>query len=112
MVEQKWKVKFFQTRRGNFPVKDFIEKLEKKTYARAFRSIELLRDFGPFLRMPYSKKIAPKLYQLRIKGAESIRIFYTQINKTYYLLHAFKKKSQKTPKREIKTALDRIKELA
>ncbi|MBI4079501.1 MAG: type II toxin-antitoxin system RelE/ParE family toxin, partial [Candidatus Levybacteria bacterium] len=40
-----------------------------------------------------------------------IRIFYTIYNKEYYLLHAFKKKSQKTPTQEIKTALDRIGEL-
>lgn len=87
-------MKFFQTRRDDFSVKDFIEKLEKKAYARALRSIDLLRDFGLFLRMPYSKKIAPRLYELRIK-----------------FVYAFKKKSQKTPKREIKTALDRSQEL-
>jgi len=106
-----WKVKFFQTKRGNYPVKEFIEKLEKKTYARALRSIALLQKFGPFLKMPYSKKIAPGLYELRIKGAEAIRIFYTLVNGKYYLLHAFKKKRQKIPEKEIKLGLDRIKEL-
>lgn len=106
-----WKVKFFQTRRENYPVKEFIEKLEKKTYARALRSITLLQEFGPFLKMPYSKKIAPGLYELRIKGAEAVRIFYTQVNKEYYLIHAFKKKTPKIPRREIEVALDRAGEL-
>jgi len=106
-----WKVKFFQTTRGNYPVKEFIEKLEKKTYARALRSITLLQEFGPFLRMPYSKKIGQGLYELRVKGVEAIRIFYTQANEEYYLVHAFKKKTQKIPKQEIKLGLDRVKEL-
>lgn len=75
------------------------------------RSITLLENFGPFVKMPYSKKIAPRLYELRIKGAESIRTLYTQIGQVYYLIHAFKKKTDKIPKREIKTALDRVKEL-
>jgi phage-related protein len=105
------KVKFFQTARGNYPVKEFIERLEKKSYARVLRSMSLLQEFGPSLRMPYSKKIASKLYELRIKGVEAIRIFYTQANEEYYLVHAFKKKSQKTPKQELQLALDRIKEL-
>ena len=106
-----WKVKFFQTKRREYPVKEFIEKLEKKTYTRALRSITMLQNFGPFVKMPYSKKIASGLYELRIKGAESIRILYVQINQVYYLIHVFKKKTDKIPMREIKTALDRAREL-
>lgn len=106
-----WKVKFFQTKRGDYPVKEFIEKLGKKTYARVLKSITLLSSFGPFVKMPYSKKIAPGLYELRIKGIESIRILYVQVNQIYYLTHAFKKKTDKIPRREIKTALDRAREL-
>jgi len=107
----KWKVKFFQTKRGNYPAREFIEKLEKKTYTRVLRSITLLENFGPFVKMPYSKKIVPGLFELRIKGAESIRILYTQLGQVYYLVHAFKKKTDKIPTREIKTALDRTEEL-
>lgn len=57
------------------------------------------------------KKIASKLYELRIVSKEQIRIFYTIFRNEYYLLHAFKKKTQKTPKKEIEIALDRIKEI-
>jgi phage-related protein len=106
-----WKVKFFQTKRGDYPVKEFIERLEKKTYARALKSITMLCDFGPFVRMPYSKKVGSHLFELRIKGAESIRILYVQVNQVYYLVHAFKKKTDRIPAREIKTALDRTREL-
>ncbi|MBI3443610.1 type II toxin-antitoxin system RelE/ParE family toxin [Candidatus Woesebacteria bacterium] len=74
-------------------------------------SILLLKNQGPFLKPPYIKKLQDKLYELRISGRVAIRIFYTVANNEYYLLHAFKKKSQKTPSKELKVAVDRMKEL-
>lgn len=106
-----WEVKFFQTARGDYPVKEFIEGLEKKTYARVLKSITMLCNFGPFIRMSYSKKISANLYELRTKGVESVRIFYTRVGGKYFLVHVFKKKSQKIPPKELKIALDRIKDL-
>lgn len=104
-----WKVLFFQTVRGNYPVKEFIEEQDRSTQTRIAHSIRLLIDYGPFLKPPDIKKLQDKLYELRITGKISIRIFYSIINGKYYLLHAFKKKTQKIPARELKVALDRMK---
>lgn len=106
-----WKVLFFQTARGDYPVKEFIEDQDEATYAKILHSIELLENYGPFLKPPYSKKLINKVYELRISGSVAVRILYTIFRKKFYLLHAFKKKTQKTPIREIKTALDRMKEI-
>ncbi|MFH0937649.1 MAG: type II toxin-antitoxin system RelE/ParE family toxin [Candidatus Daviesbacteria bacterium] len=106
-----WKVKFFQTSRGDFPVKDFVEKQDEVTYAKALQMIRLLSSNGPYLKPPYAKKLQDKLYELRIFSIVIIRIFYAIHNNEYYLLHAFKKKSQKTPPREIKIAIARLKDL-
>lgn len=106
-----WKVKFFQTDRGQFPVKDFIEEQNQSEFAKLIHSIELLESFGPFLKPPHSKKLQDNLYELRVSGKVAIRIFYTHINNEYYLLHALKKKSQKTPSKDIKIALDRQREI-
>ena len=106
-----WKVNFFQTSRGGYPVKDFIEEQDKSTQTKIAHSIRLLVDYGPFLKPPNIKKLQDKLYELRIPGKPAIRIFYTLIGGEYYLLYAFKKKSQKTPSKELKIALDRIKEI-
>lgn len=106
-----WKVKFFQTARGEYPVKDFIERLDQSTYTKVLRSITLLEAYGPFLKPPHSKKVRDDLYELRIVGKEAIRIFYTQKHDEYYLVHVFKKKRQKIPSREIQTALDRAGEI-
>jgi phage-related protein len=40
-----------------------------------------------------------------------VRVFYCPKTEVYYLLHAFIKKTQKTPEKELKIAIDRMKEL-
>ena len=106
-----WKVLFFQTTRGDSPVEDFIKDQDEATYAKILQSMKLLADNGPFLKPPYVKKLQSKLYELRISSKAAIRIFYTIANNEYYLLHAFKKKSQKPPVKDLKTALHRMMEI-
>ncbi|MDP1722306.1 MAG: type II toxin-antitoxin system RelE/ParE family toxin [Candidatus Gottesmanbacteria bacterium] len=106
-----WNVRFFQTTRGDYPVKKFIEEQDMPTIAKITHSIELLESYGPYLKPPYIKKLEDKLYELRISGKIAVRIFYTMSHNAYYLLHAFKKKTNKTPRRDLRTALDRTREL-
>lgn len=106
-----WKVKSFKTRRGDVPVELFIKEQDHATYTKILHSIVLLKNNGPFLRPPYSKKLQHNLYELRVSGKNAVRIFYTFLGKEYYLLHAFKKKTEKTPMRELKTAVDRMEEI-
>lgn len=111
IIVMSWKVKFFQTAREESPVEDFIKNQDATTYAKILHLILLLGSSGPFLKPPYSKKLETGLYELRTTGKIAVRIFYTMISNEYYLLHAFKKKTNKTPAKEIKTALDRMKEI-
>lgn len=106
-----WKVLFFKTIKGDYPVKDFIEEQDRVIKTKINLSIRLLINNGPYLKPPYIKKLQSKLYELRIQGKVAVRIFYTIFENEYYLLHAFKKKSQKTPSKNLKTALDRMREL-
>jgi len=101
-------VYFFKTARGAYPVKEFILLQEKSTVLKITKTIEYLETGGPFLKLPYAKKIESSLYELRIQGKEAIRIFYAKVGNCYYLLHAFKKKTQKIPRRELKLAVDRM----
>ncbi|PIQ72946.1 type II toxin-antitoxin system RelE/ParE family toxin [Candidatus Roizmanbacteria bacterium CG_4_10_14_0_2_um_filter_36_35] len=106
-----WQVKFFQTKRSDYPVKDFIEKLDKPLYIKILRYIDLIRNSGFLLKPPYVKKIQDGIWELRITGKIQIRIIYSFFNNIFYLLHAFKKKKQKIPLKELSIALDRMKEL-
>jgi len=106
-----WQVKFFQNQRGDYPVKDFIIKQNEKTYAKILGLIKLLNNNGLLIKPPYVKKIVNNIWELRITGKTAIRILYCFVNNVFYLLHAFKKKTNKTPLKEIQIALDRAKNI-
>jgi phage-related protein len=90
-------------------VHDFIEGLEKSTQAKWSRQITLLQAYGSTLGMPYSRRINSSLSELRVRGKQEVRGFYTIHGDYIVMLHAFVKKSQKIPQKEIDTAEKRKK---
>ena len=70
-------------------------------------------EFGSNLGMPHTKPIEEGLFELRIKGKEGIaRVFFcTKIGKKIIMLHSYVKKSQKTPKKELRIAQTRMSEV-
>lgn len=103
-----WNIILFETNRGEKPVEEFIKSLNETTIAKVIHVIDLLEKFGPLLGMPHVKKLDNKLYELRIRGKQEIRIVFSFDKKKIYLLHAFQKKTQKTPQREIDIAFKRL----
>ena len=77
------------------------------------RIAELLIEYGPNLRLPHSRAFGEGLFELRPKGGAGIgRAFYCfLVGKRVLVLHAFVKKSQQTPDRELKLARKRMKEV-
>lgn len=89
-------------------IKTSLFSLEKPSISKSLKLIQLLRTFGNRLGMPYSKQILHNLYELRVRGSQEVRIFYCFRQNQAVIVHIFIKKSQKTPKKEIETALARI----
>lgn len=89
-------------------VEKFIKKLEEVAVSKTLRSIDLLEKFGYELKAPHTKKIKSDLFELRIRGQQEIRIFYTFHKKEIVLLHGYVKKSEKAPIREIEVAVKRL----
>ncbi|MBM9575544.1 type II toxin-antitoxin system RelE/ParE family toxin [Leptospira sp. 201903070] len=87
------------------PAEEFLLKLENKLKAKAFRTIELLGEFGPELREPFSKKIQgfEGLFELRIKqGSNICRFFYFfEKGRVVILTSGYVKKEQKTSKDQL-----------
>ena len=111
-MDDKWKVKAYESFGGDIPVEEFIKSLDEKARLKVSRTLDLLEEFGLEGAYPHVKKIVgTSLWELRILGTDSIRIFYITITgKIFLLLHGFKKKKQKTPSKEIKIAEERLKE--
>lgn len=62
------------------------------------------------LEMPFAKKLNNNLYEIRIKHKGQWRAIYAYILKnSAIILSAFQKKTQKTPKKELEKALNRLK---
>lgn len=111
-MQDKWRIIYFETSNGGYPVFDFIEGLDEKSKAKVVNAIDLLDEYGIKLGAPHVKKIiGTDIWELRMLGEDNIRIFYIAVTgRTFLLLHAFKKKKQKTDKKEIKIAISRLKE--
>ena len=77
------------------------------------RLIELLAEYGPSLRLPHSRAFGDGLFELRPRGRVGIgrAFYYFMVGKRIVVLHAFIKKTQQTPDRELKLARRRLKEL-
>jgi phage-related protein len=90
---------------------DFLLSFDDGTVARILGDLELLDELGYLSRPPKSKKIAKDLYELRVLGSLSIRIFYTFYKDQIFILHAFVKKSQKIPQPELQKVINILKSL-
>ena len=101
-------VVYFETGRGEQPVRRYIEALPDKERARVKALIDDLSE-KVVLNEPHAKKMAgySGLFELR-PGAH--RVFYCYHEGKVVLLHAFRKKSNKTPQRELDTAYNRMNE--
>jgi phage-related protein len=88
--------------------------LSKEMQARFLRISELLERFGPQqVGLPHVRPLGDKLWEMRLNGPDGIgRAIYTaQSGRRLVVLHAFVKKTQKTPRSAIDLALKRFKEL-
>ena len=104
----KYSIEYFHSH-----VKREIEGWPDGVLAAYARVLELLMEFGPHLRMPHSCAMGDGLFELRPRGSEGIgRVFYCFIvDRRIVILHAFIKKTQVTPEREIRIARKRMKEV-
>ncbi|MBU0561743.1 MAG: type II toxin-antitoxin system RelE/ParE family toxin [Bacteroidetes bacterium] len=104
----KWSIEYYSDE-----VEKKILSLPNGLLARYLRLTDLILEFGSNLGMPHTRFLGEGLIELRIKSKEGIaRVFYcTLIGKKIVMLHLFIKKSNKTPKKEIQTAKNRMKEV-
>ena len=105
-----WNIELYETEGGTKPVEDFLRALPKNHETKANILINKLSQEGNMLGFPFTKTISGKLKELRIQvSPNTYRIFYfLYTGREIVLLHAFTKKSQETPRKEIDIALTRM----
>ena len=103
------KIYYYLNSSGENVIRKFIISLQKSQQAKIRRKLQLINDYGLTQANPRLRKLSgTPLWEIRILGQDNIRIFYIvpEIN-SVLILHGFIKKSQKTPPKEIQTALKR-----
>lgn len=104
-------IEFYEKANGESSVWEFLEQLRAKAasnkdariqYKQLTMYIELLQINGTHLTENVTKYLEDEIWELR---PGNNRVFYfCYENDTFVLLHQFRKKSQKTPRRELEKA--------
>ena len=105
----KWRAETLNAR-----VDEELSMLDASLKARFLHVCELLETFGPSqVGLPHVRFLVEKLWEIRLKGKNGIAraIYVTASDKRIVVVHAFVKKTQKTPTAAIEIALTRAKEL-
>ena len=106
-----YNVEFYETQDGKSQIWEFLEELRIKAatskdariqHKQASLYIELLQQNGTRLNENITKHLEDGIWELQ-PGNNRVFYFFFQDN-TFVLLHQFRKKTQKTPKREIDKA--------
>lgn len=106
-----WSIQFFESARGGSSIETYIASLQPKTQAKIIHLLDLLQEYGPVVQMPYVRRISPQLSELRVRGREEVRLFFTIRKLRIYILHGFTKKTQKIPAKELKIASNRLEKI-
>lgn len=109
IYNKKYQVKFYRdSRTGKSPVYDYIQCLDKKHRAKIYKYIYYLRDCEGYLDEPLSRHVVGKIRELRVDFSNNhYRIFYfIFVEKKIIFLHAYLKRTEKAPEREINIGLN------
>lgn len=91
-----------------------IAALPEDIRVRLAHIVEMMVALGPErMRAPHVKPLRDKLWEMRMSGQDGIAraIYMAARGRRIVILHAFVKKTQKTPPQAIRLALKRAKEL-
>lgn len=102
---------FFREDSGKEPVREWLQSLEQKDRYTIGRDIRIVQSDWP-IGSPLVKPLGKSLWEIRSKLENRIsRIIFIFHDSAIILLHAFIKKTEKTPIKEIELALKRSKKL-
>jgi len=103
---------FYRASGGSSPVKEFIDKLSPDAQRKLFEKIGWLEELGPRLTKPHAEKIGKYIYELKVYRDDAIvRLFYFFFEQDKIIfVNGFKKKTNKTPPRQIRLAEQRRKD--
>jgi len=109
MTAGTWTIVFYTTAAGRCPVAEYLLALQSGEAARLRFDLDLLAHFGLDLGAPHIRSLGGKLWELRTRGQMQHRVVYfAAASRQLILLHAFSKKTARTPQAELQKARRRM----
>ena len=107
------KIIFYHLNNDKCPVEDYLNSLPQKQVEKVFFVLDLIEQFDNVPRKFFKKlEATDNIWEARVQHGNNIfrLLGFFDGNDLVILNHAFTKKTQKTPKKEIKKAEQRKKE--
>jgi phage-related protein len=100
----------YTTERGDSPIDEFLDGLDKKSRAKVAAHLSLLEEEGPNLKRPYADVVRGKIRELRIQfSSNQYRILYFfHLRNQIVMVHAFSKKSPQLKEKDLELAEKRM----
>lgn len=110
--ETLYQIVFYTTERGDSPIDEFLDAVDKKSRAKIAAHLSILEKLGPNLKRPYADVVRGKIRELRIHfGSNQYRMLYFfHMKDQIIMVHAFAKKSQAIKEGDIDLAERRMKD--
>jgi len=107
------KIHFYRTESGKCPIEEFLNSLDSKQAQKVTWVLQLIEDVD-VIPVKYFKKLVntDDIWEVRVQVGNNIYrlLGFCQGERLVILNHAFQKKTQKTPKKEIQIAETRKKD--
>lgn len=107
------KIIFYRLKNGKCPIEDYLNLLSQKQIEKVFFVLDLIEQFNIVPRKFFKKlESTDNLWEARVQYGNNIFRFlgFFDGSELVVLNHAFTKKTQKTPQKEIKKAAQRKKD--
>ncbi len=104
---------FYQTARGNCPVREFINALDGDARARVLEGLVSFREEFPRITTVDCRSLGTGLHEIRVRDlrGRQHRVVYSIVGGNLLVLHAFTKKTRKTPDTVLALARRRLREM-
>jgi phage-related protein len=101
--------RFYRTDSGREPVRDWLLSLDpadRKIIGEDIKDVEFSWPIG----LPLVRSLGHDIWEVRsnLAGSRIARVLFSIESECIVLLHGFMKKTQKTPRQEIETAIKRM----
>jgi phage-related protein len=106
-----WRWVYYKAPSGRVPVREFIDEQTAIVQEKMFSDLARLVRFNIQLGPPYVEKVEGRDFwelRTRVRGDIYRTFYFAHTGRRFVLLHAYQKKSQKAPTKELDVAQERM----